>query len=83
MSNAPLTNFIKFWSLGGALDKGFYGILILEINSSLKIVKYFNFSSILFEVWDWANNVNAGDFEWKDIEYPEGIQKIIDDIKKE
>ena len=25
LSNAPLMNFIKFWTLGGALDKGFYG----------------------------------------------------------
>ena len=32
LSNAPLLNFIKFLSLGGALDKGFYGTITLSPN---------------------------------------------------
>ena len=48
LSNAPLINFIKFWSLGGELDKGFYG-------SQYKAHIKFNYKKCIQINKQWVN----------------------------
>ena len=42
-------NFIKFWSLGEALDKGFYGIS-LDLEEALQIFILFGFTNAKFNL---------------------------------
>ena len=72
LSNASLMNFIKFWSLGGALDKGFYGIadcfgfsLIFCINFRILNIFCFNiFFTIIKYKLSWFMKIISWILSW-------------------